>query len=183
MASQDFSPQSAIGLNILGMMPMSGMPMPSGMPMAPGMSMAQGISMTQGIPMASGMPMMSGIPMTPGIQVANMNIAGMAGPGGATEGPHGRAHYQVGGDTYSVPQRRTINNNSNNKVLQLVKQLQPHKDSLLAQTSQGKLLVNAKTNTCYFRLIIWETKCLICHIEFELLSDESDCLSAFQTVF
>ncbi|XP_071526723.1 unconventional myosin-XV isoform X1 [Panulirus ornatus] len=118
MASRDFSPQSALGLNILGMMPMSGMPMTSGMPMMPGMPMAQGIPMTSGMPMMSGISVTPGIPVTP---VPNMGVTGMAGMtgmsgmAGAADGPQiGRAHYQVGGDTYSIPQRRSINNN--NKV-------------------------------------------------------------------
>ncbi|KAG7164397.1 putative collagen alpha-2(XI) chain-like [Homarus americanus] len=93
MSSRDFSPQSALGLNILGMMQVSGMPVTSGMPMSP----------AQGIPLAS---------------VSNMGMTGMAGissMAGAADGPQiGRGHYQVGGDTYSFPQRRGINNN--NKV-------------------------------------------------------------------
>ena len=110
MASRDFAPQSALGLNMFGIMP--GM---AGIPMTPGMPMPSGIPMNPGMSMASGIPMTSAMPMSPGVPLSSMGgLGGMGGP--TVGGPLGAGHYQVGGDTYSLPQRRSANISSNNKV-------------------------------------------------------------------
>ncbi|XP_064096638.1 unconventional myosin-XV-like isoform X3 [Macrobrachium nipponense] len=115
LASQDYGPQSALGLNMFGMMP--GM---TGIPMTPGMTLPTGIPMTAAMSMVSGIPVTSAVPVSPGVPLSTMSHMGMGSLGGmggpAVGGPIGAGHYQVGGDTYSVPQRRSANTNSNNKV-------------------------------------------------------------------
>ncbi|KAK7069817.1 hypothetical protein SK128_026614 [Halocaridina rubra] len=121
LSSHQIGSQNALGVNLLGMMPgLTGMPGMSGIPMVPGLQLNTGIPLNTAMPMASGIPVTSAMPMSPGIPVSTMSHLGigtLGGMGGSTvDGPLGAGHYQVGGDMYSFPQRRSTNTNSNSKV-------------------------------------------------------------------